>query len=73
MCAFVMLLNLAVPTTLSVSHCSHLQADSWKIVSAADDKTLKVNSLFVSFFSLFDGLSVLILEQLHLFLKEVKE
>lgn len=22
--------------------CRHLQADSWKIVSAADDKTLKV-------------------------------
>ena len=72
MCAFVMLLNLAVPTTVSVSR-SHLQADSWKIVSAADDKTLKVNSLFVSCFSLFDGLSVLILEQFCLFLKEVKE
>ena len=25
--------------------CRHLQADSWKIVSGADDKTLKVSSI----------------------------
>ena len=28
--------------TCFVLWCRHLQADSWKIISAADDKTLKV-------------------------------
>ena len=28
--------------------CRHLQADGWKIVSAADDKTLKVKFTFYS-------------------------
>ena len=37
--------HMACKTLLLKITCRHLQADRWKIVSAADDKTLKVSSM----------------------------